>query len=56
MWSVGLNYLPSDIEQALENIVYFIVLAPYDNEQSDMINHLNIDPALVKLELHRYAY
>ncbi|KZT53784.1 hypothetical protein CALCODRAFT_551438 [Calocera cornea HHB12733] len=39
---------------ALENIVYFIVLAPFDNEQSDMINRLNVDPALVKLELHSH--
>ncbi|EJU00081.1 hypothetical protein DACRYDRAFT_101139 [Dacryopinax primogenitus] len=36
---------------ALENIAYFIVLAPHDNEQSDMINRLNIDPALTKLQL-----
>ncbi|CAG8690614.1 2032_t:CDS:2, partial [Acaulospora colombiana] len=33
---------------ALENIVYYLILAPYDNEQSDMINRLFIDPALSK--------
>jgi len=38
--------------QALEHIVYYIVLAPYNNEQSDMLHHLYIDPALVRLELH----
>lgn len=38
--------------QALEYIVYYVVLAPHDNEQSDMVNHLYIDPALVKLEMH----
>ncbi|TFK30833.1 26S proteasome non-ATPase regulatory subunit 12 [Coprinopsis marcescibilis] len=37
---------------ALEHIVYYIVLAPHDNEQSDMLHHLFIDPALTKLELH----
>ncbi|KAL9716549.1 proteasome regulatory particle subunit [Leucoagaricus gongylophorus] len=37
---------------ALEHIVYYIVLAPYNNEQSDMLHHLYIDPALVRLELH----
>ncbi|KAG8896815.1 hypothetical protein FRB99_008622 [Tulasnella sp. 403] len=38
--------------EALENIVYYVVLAPHDNEQSDMINRLYLDPALAKLELH----
>jgi len=34
--------------KAIENIVCFLILAPYDNEQSDMINRLFIDPALSK--------
>ncbi|RDX51116.1 PCI-domain-containing protein [Lentinus brumalis] len=38
--------------EALEHIVYYIVLAPHDNEQSDMLHRLFIDPALSKLELH----
>lgn len=38
--------------QALEHIVYFVVLAPHDNEQSDMMHRLFLDPALTKLELH----
>jgi 26S proteasome regulatory subunit N5 len=38
--------------EALENVIYYIVLAPHDNEQSDMLHHLYIDPALNKLELH----
>jgi 26S proteasome regulatory subunit N5 len=36
---------------ALEHIVYYVVLAPHNNEQSDMLHHLYIDPALIKLEL-----
>ncbi|KAF9040429.1 hypothetical protein BDZ89DRAFT_1100178 [Hymenopellis radicata] len=36
----------------LEHIVYYVVLAPHNNEQSDMMHRLFIDPALVKLELH----
>ncbi|KAI0785093.1 PCI-domain-containing protein [Abortiporus biennis] len=39
---------------ALEHIVYYIVLAPHDNEQSDMLHRLFNDPALLKLEL-QYA-
>ncbi|KAI6008354.1 hypothetical protein F5J12DRAFT_73693 [Pisolithus orientalis] len=37
---------------ALEHIVYYVVLAPHDNEQSDMLHHLFVNPALEKLELH----
>lgn len=39
-------------KEALEHIVYYIVLAPHTNEQSDMIHHLYVDPALTRLELH----
>ncbi|KAJ7596844.1 hypothetical protein C8J56DRAFT_1000939 [Mycena floridula] len=38
--------------EALEHIVYYVVLAPHNNEQSDLLHRLSIDPALLKLELH----
>jgi len=38
---------------ALEHIVYYVILAPHNNEQSDMLHHLYVDPALAKLELHQ---
>ncbi|KZV91331.1 PCI-domain-containing protein [Exidia glandulosa HHB12029] len=38
--------------EALENIVYYVVLAPHDNEQSNMLHKLFTDPALAKLEVH----
>ncbi|EGO04343.1 hypothetical protein SERLA73DRAFT_173737 [Serpula lacrymans var. lacrymans S7.3] len=37
---------------ALEHIVYYVVLSPHNNEQSDILHHLYNDPALSKLELH----
>lgn len=37
---------------ALEHIVYFVVLASHDNEQSDMMHRLFTNPALSRLELH----
>ncbi|EMD41952.1 hypothetical protein CERSUDRAFT_43251 [Gelatoporia subvermispora B] len=40
--------------EALEHIVYYVVLAPHDNEQSDMLHRLFNDPALKRLEL-QYA-
>lgn len=36
----------------MEHIIMFIVLAPYDNEQSDMIQKLYANPALKKCVLH----
>jgi len=36
---------------ALEHIVYYVALAPHDNEQSDMMHRLFVDPALEKLEV-----
>ena len=38
--------------KALEHIVYYIVLAPHSNEQSDMLHHLFVDPALARLDFH----
>ncbi|KAG6821373.1 hypothetical protein H0H93_014170 [Arthromyces matolae] len=39
-------------QRALEHIVYYVVLAPHNNEQSDMLHHLFVEPALSKLEFH----
>jgi len=39
-------------KEALENVIYYVVLAPQTNEQSDMLNRLFVDPALAKLGLH----
>ncbi|KAH9486579.1 26S proteasome non-ATPase regulatory subunit 12 [Psilocybe cubensis] len=38
----------------LERIVYYIVLAPHDNEQSNMLHQIHLDPALANddLKLH----
>ncbi|KAF8274010.1 hypothetical protein EI94DRAFT_979582 [Lactarius quietus] len=36
---------------ALEHIVYYVALSPHDNEQSDMMHRLFVDPALEKLEV-----
>lgn len=39
--------------EVLTNIVYFIVLSPYDNLQNDLINKVAQDSNLKKLELHQ---
>jgi len=39
------------LTQALEHIVYYVVLSPHSNEQSDLLHRLFADQALLKLEL-----
>lgn len=39
-------------KDALENIVFFIVLAPYDNLQSDLIHKIVLDSRLQSLPVH----
>jgi hypothetical protein len=34
-------------------IASYVVLAPYDNEQSDMLHKLDLDPAMKKVSLHQ---
>ena len=35
--------------QVLERIAYYVILAPYDNEQSDLLHRINLDPNLLHL-------
>lgn len=39
--------------QALSHVVIYIVLAPYDNEQSDLIHRIQQDPMLDELPVYR---
>lgn len=36
----------------LANVVYFIILSPHDNEQSDLLHRVAIDPRLLELPMH----
>lgn len=38
--------------QVLENIMIYVILAPYNNEQSDMLHKLYADSALAKAPVH----
>jgi len=37
------------LEEALKNVVLYVLLAPYDNEQSDMMHRLKLDKNLEKI-------
>lgn len=41
---------------ALRNVVFFVVLAPYDNEQHDLLNRVAKDEKLQKIEGLKYVY
>lgn len=37
------------LKQTLERIIFYVILAPYDNEQSDLLHRINTDARLTKL-------
>ncbi|RUS18067.1 PCI domain-containing protein [Endogone sp. FLAS-F59071] len=39
-------------KEVLQNVVFFVVLSPYDNEQSDLLHRIYKDPSLLKIALH----
>ncbi|CAG8785056.1 5339_t:CDS:2, partial [Cetraspora pellucida] len=39
-------------KEVLQNVIYFIVLSPYDNEQHDLLHRIYEDPNLIKLSLY----
>lgn len=39
-------------QEALEHIVFFIILSPFDNLQSDLIHKIELDPKLQQLPVH----
>lgn len=36
-------------KKTLERIIYYVILAPYDNEQSDLLHRIHRDPELTRL-------
>lgn len=44
---------PQKLRNVLERIVYYIILAPFDNEQSDLLHRINQDPRLLTIPNHK---
>lgn len=40
-------------EKALEHVIYYVILAPHDNEQSDMLHRVYQYPLLLRMDLQR---
>lgn len=49
----GVSDDPEKWHDILSNVVYFIVLSPHDNEQSDLLHRVAADARLLELPLHR---
>ncbi len=43
------------VVQVIENIIIYVILAPYNNEQSDMLHKLYADQALQKAPIYLYV-
>ncbi len=41
------------IFQALKSVVLYVILAPYDNEQSDLVHRISIDKKLEEIPKYR---
>ena len=42
------------LTKILANVVIFAILAPYDNEQADLVHRINSVPNLAKIPLFKY--
>ena len=48
-----LSSVTENWQDILSNVVYFIILSPYDNEQSDLLHRIAADPRLLELPMHQ---
>ena len=51
-WRVLVRSISAHHSQVIENIMIYVILATYDNEQSDMLHKLYADPALQKSPIY----
>lgn len=43
------------VPQALKSVVMYAILAPYDNEQSDLVHRISADKKLEEIPKYRYG-
>lgn len=39
----------------LKHVLLYLILAPYDNEQSDLLHRVKLDPMLAQIPLYKYV-
>lgn len=45
----------SFLNQALKSVVLYVILSPYDNEQSDLVHRINSDKKLEDIPKYKYV-
>ncbi len=50
---LSLNFDILSLPQVLKNAILYLVLAPYDNEQSDLIHRVKLDKNLEEMPVYR---
>lgn len=45
---------PEKLHETLRNVVIYLVLSPYDNEQSDLRHRVMLDKSLEEVPLYKY--
>lgn len=43
------------VPQALKSVVLYVVLSPYDNEQSDLVHRISADKKLEEIPKYKYV-
>lgn len=42
--------------QALKSVVLYVILSPYDNEQSDLVHRISADKKLEEIPKYKYGF
>lgn len=50
-----LGLFSSSFNQALKSVVLYVILSPYDNEQSDLVHRISSDKKLEDIPKYKYV-
>lgn len=49
------RFLSLSLKQALKSVVLYVILSPYDNEQSDLVHRISSDKKLEDIPKYKYV-
>lgn len=49
------QFLSLSLKQALKSVVLYVILSPYDNEQSDLVHRISSDKKLEDIPKYKYV-
>lgn len=53
LFNYGKKYDHSFLFQALKSVVLYVILSPYDNEQSDLVHRISSDKKLEEIPKYK---